>query len=172
MAQTKLTYLFCLDDHRNLSDEIKKRFSDTSRYKVESYFSKEELFTHFRKGLELTSCKIAIIAIPEAKEQLDKFYNISVELKKMDPGAGIILLVPPLLADDVRKSIIYNIDAYVPISQNSTLRIHNTVKKIISEHNISINRKFRNISVYFLLAFLIVSALGLFVLYLKYPDFF
>ena len=172
MARTKMTYLYCLDDHRNTADEIKKRFSDTSRYKVESFYSIEDFVVQFRKGLEPLSCKVAIIAIPEAKDKLDNYNDVTRELKRIDPGSGIILLVSQQLMDEIRKLIMYNIDDYIPISQNSVTRIHNAVKKIISENNITINRKFRNISFYILAAFVLISALGLLILYLKFPHLF
>ena len=34
MAGALKTYIFCFDDHRNFSEDIKKRFSDTARYIV------------------------------------------------------------------------------------------------------------------------------------------
>jgi len=66
----------------------------------------------------------------------------------------------------------FNIDAYIPKNANSILRIHNTVKKLISEHNIGIFRKRRNFSFYILLAFLLLSALLIIVAYFKLPEYF
>lgn len=172
MAKVKLTHLYCLDDHRNQSEEIKKRFSDTSKYRIGFYFSKDEFIEHFRKRLEPNNCKIAVITVPETKEQIGKFNDLTIELKKIDPDCGIILLVPLSIEEEIRKTILYNIDVYIPVSQNSVLRIHNAVKKIISEYNIAINKRIRNISVYFLLAFLGLAATGLLILYLKFPSLF
>lgn len=172
MAKTKMTYLFCIDDHRNLAEEVRKRFDDTSRYKVESFYSMDEFIIHFRKGLEPASCKIAILSVPETKEKLTEYNELAIELKKLEPRSGIILLYTQQMADDIRKIIVYNIDAYVPVNQNSVLRIHNAVKKIISENNISINRSLRNISVYVLTGFLIITLLGLLIIYLKFPRLF
>ena len=60
--------------------------------------------------------------------------RMTVEIKKIDNKTGLILVGPPDKMEDIKKEVKYNIDAFIPKNANSILRIHNTVKKLISEH--------------------------------------
>jgi len=172
MPGTKMTHLICYDDHRVYSEDVRKRFSDTSRYTVESFHSQQEFIDHFRKETENKSCKVAIIGVPDAEEQFQMIENLTMEVKKPDRDTGLILLVPGEKMEALKKVVRTNIDAYVPRNANAILRIHNTVKRLLSEHNISIYRKRRNFSLYVLLAFLILSALLILIAYIRVPEFF
>lgn len=172
MDGTKMTYITCLDEQRNFSEDVKKRFSDTSRYSVNSCTTPADLITFFKKEAENKSCKVLIIGLSDIKSQVTAIENLIAEIKRIDISAGIILLSPPEQTDDVKKSIRFNIDAYIPRSVNSVLRIHNTVKKLFSEHNIMIYRHRRNLAVWFLLAFVLVSAAVLIFSYIRYPGYF
>ncbi len=172
MAKTRMTYLICYDDHRNFTEDVKKRFSDTSRYQVISFHAKQDFLTYFRKEAENSSCKVAIIGVPDAREQFEAIEELTLEIKKADPKTGLILLVTPDKMDDLKKTIRFNIDAYIPRNANFILRIHNTVKKLFSEHNIAIFRKKRNFSLYVLLAFLVLAALIILLAYLRMPEYF
>jgi len=172
MAKTRMTYLICYDDHRNFTEDVKKRFSDTSRYEVASFHTKQDFLSHFRKEEENSSCKVAIIGVPDAREQFESVDELTLEIKKTDPTTGLILLVPPDKMDDLKKTVRFNIDAYIPRNANSVLRIHNTVKKLFSEHNIGIFRKKRNFSLYVLLVFLLLAAILIIVAFFRFPEYF
>jgi len=172
MARTRMIYLVCYDDHRNFTDDVKKRFSDTSRYHVVSFHARQDMVAYFRDEKEKRSCKVAIIGVPDAREQFGSIDALTQEIKSTDPGTGIILLVPPDKMDDLKKSIRFNIDAYVPRNANSILRIHNTVKKLFSEYNIIIFRKKRNISLYFLLTTIILAVILLIIAWFRFPEYF
>jgi len=172
MPGTKLTYIICFDDHRTFTDEIKKRFSDSSRYEVISFSSRQDFIASFRKERDKNACKVAIIGAPDSKEQFELTIDLTAEVKKADAISGIILLATADKMDELKKVVRYNIDAYIPRNANTILRVHNTVKKLISEHSISIFRKKRNFSLYVLLAFLILSGLIILVAFLKLPQYF
>jgi DNA-binding NarL/FixJ family response regulator len=172
MAKTKMTYLICYDDHRNFTEDVRKRFSDTSRYQVISFHAKQDLLSYCIKEAENSSCKVAIIGVPDAREQFESIDELTQEIKKTDPKTGLILLVPPDKMDDLKKNIKFNIDAYIPKNANSILRIHNTVKKLFSEYNIAIYRKKRNFSLYVLLTFLIIAAVLLIIAFFRFPEYF
>jgi DNA-binding NarL/FixJ family response regulator len=172
MPGIKLTYLICFDDHRTFTEDVKKRFSDISRYEVVSFNTSQDFLTSFHKERDISSCKVGIIGVPDNREQFETIGNLSQEVKRIDPDSGIILLVSADKLEDLKKAIRYNIDAYVPRNANAILRIHNTVKKLISEHSITVFRKKRNISLYVLLAFLIISAIIILISYLKLPQYF
>jgi DNA-binding NarL/FixJ family response regulator len=172
MAKTRMTYLICYDDHRNFTEDVKKRFSDTSRYQVISFHAKQDFLSYCIKEAENSSCKVAIIGVPDTKEQFESIDELTQEIKKTDPKTGLILLVPPDKMDDLKKKIRFNIDAYVPRNTNAILRIHNTVKKLFSEHNIAIFRKKRNFSLYVLLAFIVIAAVLLIVAIFRFPEYF
>ena len=167
-----MTYLLCFDDHRNFTEDIRKRFSDTSRYTVESFHTKQEFFESCRKEREKRSCKVAIIGVSDAKEQYEMIDEMTMEIKKIDPKTGLILFVPAEKMDDLKKAVRFNIDAYIPRSSNAILRIHNAVKKLISEQSIVIFRKRRNFSFYVLIGFLFLIALLILVAWLRLPQYF
>jgi hypothetical protein len=172
MAVSVKTYIFCFDDHRAFAEDVKKRFSDTSRYSVVSFPTKEELIDHLEKVRENNFCKIAILGLHDNKEQISMIDRMTVEIKKIDNRTGLILVGPPDKMEDIKKAVKYNIDAFIPKNANSILRIHNTVKKLISEHNIGVFKKRRNISLYALLIFVLVSALLTLMAYFQFPQYF
>lgn len=172
MSGTKLTYLICFDDHRSFTEDVKKRFSDNSRYEVISFNTRNDFMAGFRKEREKNTCKVAIIGVPDNREQFESVGNLAIEIKKISPESGIILLVAPDKMDDFKKTVRYNIDSYIPRNANTILRLHNTVKKLISENSISVFRRRRNFSLYVLLVFLILSGLLILIAYLKFPQYF
>ncbi len=172
MAKSIKTHIYCFDDYRSFSDDVKKRFSDPERYKVESFQTRQELLEHLESEKKNTFCKVIILGIHDSKEQMEMIDHLSVESRKIDPGTGVILLMPPDKMEDVKKTVKFNIDAYIPRNTNEILRIHNTVKNLISEHSIVRFRKRRNASLAILLAFVALSLLFTVVAWFKFPDYF
>ncbi|MCX6334608.1 MAG: hypothetical protein NT092_09940 [Bacteroidia bacterium] len=172
MAGIKMTYLLCYDDHRSFTEDIRKRFSDSTRYLVESFHNVQDFMDNCRMEKEKSSCKVAIIGVPDAKEQFEMIEQMTMDIKKVDPAAGLILLVPPEKMEDLKKAVRFNIDAYIPRNANSVLRIHNAVKKMISEQSITIYRKRRNFSFYVFLGFLLLVVLLIVVAWFKLPQYF
>ena len=98
--------------------------------------------------------------------------QLTMEIKRIDPATGLILLVRPIKMELIRKSVKFNIDAYIPKNSNSILRIHNAVKKLISEHGIGIFRKRSNISIYLLVGILLLSIISILVAWFRLPQYF
>lgn len=172
MASKQITYLICYDDHRNFTDDIKKRFSDSSRYMVSSFHTQNDFIGHFRAETERKACKVAIIGVPESVDQFESVEKLRAEVKKTDPDTRIILLTQADKLEELKKNIRFNIDAYVPRTGNAILRIHNAVKKIISEYNITIYRKRRNLSLSILFIFIAIALLFLTFSYFRIPQYF
>lgn len=172
MSGIKMTSLICFDDHRSFTDDIRKRFSDPARYNVTSFVTRQELIDYCKNEKENYACKVAIIGVPESKEQLEMIEEFTMDIKKVDSKTGLILLASPDKIEEVRKTIMFNIDAYIPRNANTILRIHNTVKKLISEHGINYYRKKRNTSVYILIAVFALALAGLLFAYFKLPGYF
>jgi DNA-binding NarL/FixJ family response regulator len=172
MSKNIKTHIFCYDEHRGFTDDVRKRFTDTARYNVESFQTREEFIKKIEEEKEHNFCKVAILGVHDTKDQIDMIDKLSMEIKSIDQGTGLILLGPPDRIDDIKKTVNFNIDAYIPKNANSILRIHNTVKKLISENSIGIYRKRRNFSVYFLLGFILLSAILILVAYFRFPQYF
>lgn len=172
MVKIGKTFIFCFDDHKNFSDDIKKRFSDTARYSVISTNSKNDLLKLIIKEADSNSCKVVIIAIYDSKEHLEMADHLSIEIKAIGADIGIILLVQGAKMEDVKKAVRFNIDSYISRNDNSILRIHNTVKKLISHRSLAINSKRRKFSLYVLLVFFLISLLVLLVSYFRLPEYF
>jgi DNA-binding NarL/FixJ family response regulator len=172
MPAKLLTTLLCYDDHRTFTEDVRKRFSDTTQYEVVSFHTKQELLNQCNKESDNSSCKVAIIGVPDTKEQFQAIDEMTMEIKRIDPRTGLILLVQGDKMEDLKKVVRFNVDAYIPRNANTILRLHNAVKKIISEHSIAIFKKRRNLSLWFLFGFLILSALAILIAYLRFPNYF
>jgi hypothetical protein len=172
MAIKLKTHLYCYDDHRAFSEDVRKRFDDGSRYTVISFQTKENFLSMLEKEKEYNFCKVAILGVHDTPDQIQMMENLTNEVKRIDPLTGLILIVPPDKQEEIKKVIKYNIDAFVPKNANTILRVHNTVKKLISEHSIGIFRKRRNISLYILTGFLIIAAIVTAVAYFRMPHYF
>jgi DNA-binding NarL/FixJ family response regulator len=172
MPGVKMTYLLCYDEHRNFTEDIRKRFSDAARYKVESFQNASEFMASCREEKEKGLCKVALIGIPDSRESYDSVGEMTQDLKKTDPGIGLILIISPEKVEDLKKAVRFNIDAYIPRNANAVLRIHNAVKRLISERSITIFRKRRNLSFYVLIAFLVLVGLLILIVRLKLPRYF
>jgi DNA-binding NarL/FixJ family response regulator len=172
MAKEIKTYILCYDDHRVFTEDIRKRFTDTARYTVLSFQNREEFLAHFKELKENKFCKVAILGLHDSKEQIKMIDHLTIEIKKLYPKTGLILLGPPEKMEEIKKIVKFNIDAYIPKNSNSILRIHNAVKKLISEHSIAIFRRRRNFSFYALLTFVILSVLLILISYFRFPGYF
>jgi DNA-binding NarL/FixJ family response regulator len=172
MAKNIKTFIFCYDDYRGFTEDVRKRFADETRYKVLSFPTREEFINNLEEEKEHSFCKIAILGAHETNEQIEMLDQLTIEIKKRDLRTGIIILGPPEKMDEIKQSIKFNVDAYIPKNTNSILRIHNIVKKLISEHNINVFRKRRNFSLYLLLTFCIVCILLAIIAWFKLPQYF
>jgi len=172
MTKALKTFIFCFDDHRNFSEDIKKRFSDASRYIVAVAHNRDEFLKHLLARKDDNFCKVAILGLHDSKENFELAEHLINLIKKADISTGIILLAPPDKIDEVRKTVRMNVDSYIAMNSNTMLRVHNTVKKIISEHSLLIFRKKRNISFYILMIFLALSAIIAVVAWFRFPMFF
>ena len=172
MPKNIKTHIFCYDDHRGFSEDVRKRFSDTSRYTVVSFQTREEFIDHLKAEKEHNFCKVAILGLHDTQEQFEMIDHLTKEIKEIDSQTGLILLGPPDKMEAIKKTVKFNVDAFIPKNTNSVLRIHNAVKKLISEHGIGIFRKKSNTSFYVLAGFLLLSAILLIVAYFKLPGYF
>jgi DNA-binding NarL/FixJ family response regulator len=172
MPRSSYTHIFCFDDHKSFSEDVKKRFSDTTKYIVEVYHNREHFLENLIREKEHKSCKVAILGLHDSKENLEMIDHLTIEIKKIDQSTGIIILSPPDRIDETKKSIRFNIDSYIPRNANTILRIHNTVKRLNSEHNLRIFTKKRNFSLYILIGFFILAFLLTIVAYFRLPRFF
>ena len=172
MPKNIKTHLYCYDDHRGFSEDVRKRFTDLSRYTVISFQTREEFIKHLEEEKEHNFCKVAILGLHDTKEQFEMIDQLTMEIKKIDPRTGLILLGPPDKMEAIKKSVKFNIDAYIPKNANSILRIHNTVKKLISEHSMGIFRQRRNFSIYILLGFILLSIVTIIIAWLRLPQYF
>jgi DNA-binding NarL/FixJ family response regulator len=172
MAKNIKTHIFCYDDHRGFAEDVRKKFTDLSRYTVLSFQTREEFINSIEQEKEHKYCKVAILALHDTKEQFEMIDHLTMEIKKIDPATGLILLCPPDKVELIKKSVKFNIDSYIPKNGNSILRIHNAVKKLISQHSIIIFRKRRNISVYLLVGILLLSIISIIIAYFRFPEYF
>ncbi len=173
MAGKLKTYLYCFDDHRNFSEDVKKKFFDRERYNVSSFQAAEELLNHLRETREHHNlCKIAILSINDNEDHLRMIGEIIDKIKETDKKIGLILLCTAGRTDEIRNKIKHHIDAVIPNNTNAILRIHNTVKNMISESTVEKYRIRRNVSFYILAGSVVLSLIIALYAYLKYSWYF
>jgi DNA-binding NarL/FixJ family response regulator len=172
MIKNIKTHLFCYDDHRGFAEDVRRRFTDTSKYMVISFQTREDFISHLEKEKEHNYCKVAILGVHDTKEQFEMIDKLALDIKSIDQRTGLLLLGPADKIEELKKAVKFNVDAYIPKNANSILRIHNTVKKLISEHSIGIFKKRRNFSFYILLTFLLLSGILILLAYLRLPQYF
>lgn len=172
MKRPHLTYLICLDEHRNLSEDVKKRFADEKKYRIIISASHIDFLRTLNEAGSSRSCRIAIISLNDSREQELMTENLTQEIKKTDPATGVILIYPDGKSEQVKNTMKFNIDTYIPRNDNTLLRLHNAVKKQMSEYNLGIYRRRRNISLYILVAAFILSVILVLGAYLKFSEYF
>jgi hypothetical protein len=172
MATKPITSLICYDDHRSFTEDVKKRFADKVQYNVVPFHTRQDLMDYCTREADSKVCKVAILGVPESREQFHVIEEISMEIKKCDPDTSLILLCSPDRMDDLKKVVRFNIDAYIPRNANSILRIHNAVKKKISEHGIGMFKKKRNLSLWVLAGFLVIALLVFLFARIRFPEYF
>lgn len=169
MSNKGKTYLICYDDFRWFSEEVRSRFDDTTRYNIVSFVAFEEFMAYIERNKVHGYCKVAILGAHDTKEQFELIGRLTAEIKKIDPQIGIILVCTPEKIEEIKKIIPSNVDAYIPKNANAILRLHNAVKKLISEHGIINFRKRRNFSLYTMIGFLILLIILLIIAWFKLP---
>jgi hypothetical protein len=172
MPKNIKTHLFCFDDHRGFTTDVRKQFLDLSKYTIVSFQTREELIDILEQERERDYCKVAILGLHDSKEQYEMIDHLSREIKRIDPHTRLILMGPPDKMEEIKKIVKFNIEAYIPLNVNSMLRLHNAVKKLISEHSIGIFRKRRNMSVYISLGFILLCILLVVIAYFRFPQYF
>jgi DNA-binding NarL/FixJ family response regulator len=166
------TFLICYDDFRWFSEDVRGRFDDNSRYNVISFVAVEEFMAYLERNKDHGYCKVAILGAHDTPEQFEMIGRLTTEIKKIDSCTGIILVCTHDKMDEIKRIITSNVDAYIPKNANAILRLHNAVKKLISEHGINNFRKRRNFSFYILTGFLILLILLIIIARFELPQYF
>ncbi|HOU95034.1 MAG TPA: hypothetical protein PLN06_00210 [Bacteroidales bacterium] len=173
MSKIHKTYIYCLDEYRAFSEDIRKRFSDSTRYNVSVFNNAEDIIKAFPDEKPGAGCRILIIGVYDSKESYNTAENLIEKIKKVNPETGIlIIVVNPDKTEDARRELRFNIDSFIPRNSSMVLRVHNAVKKLISEHNLVIYRRRRNISLVVLACGLILSLIIFIIARIKFPLYF
>jgi hypothetical protein len=134
--------------------------------------NREDFLRNLEKEKDHNFCKVAIIGLHESKENFEMADHLISDIKKIDAGTGILLLAPPEKMEELKKTARYNVDSYIPRNANTLLRVHNTVKKLMSEHSLLIFTHKRAVSMYVLGIFVVISLIFLAVARFRLPMYF
>jgi hypothetical protein len=172
MSSKAKTHLICYDDFRWFSEDVRSRFDDTTRYNILSFVTVEEFMAYLERNKVHSYCKVAILGAHDTQEQFELIGRLVSEIKKIDARTGIILVCTPDKIDEIKRIIQSNVDAYIPKNANAILRLHNAVKKLLSEHGINNFRKRRNFSFYALIGFAILFIILIIIAWFELPQYF
>ncbi|MGI5913172.1 MAG: hypothetical protein ACOX5K_00395 [Bacteroidales bacterium] len=172
MATSKITHIICYDDHRNYTENVRKRFADSSKYLVTSFHNKDQFIGHCEKLANIDLCIVAIIGFTESVEKIDMLNEFIGRVKETLPGRGIILLVQPINLQEIKGALNQKVDALIPINNNMVLRIHNVVKRFISEFNIIIFKRRRNRAFIAVALFIALMLAAFLFFFFRYPMYF
>jgi hypothetical protein len=172
MSSSQITHIICYDDHRNYTEDIKKRFSDETRYLVTSFHNKDQFIEHCEKLANIKLCIVAIIGFTETVEKIDMLNDFIGKVKETLPNGGTILLVQSINLQEIKEALNQKIDALIPINNNMVLRIHNAVKRFISEFNIVIFKRRRNRSFIAVALFIVLMLTAFLFFFFRYPIYF
>lgn len=172
MSNKLRTHLICYDDFRWFSEDVRGRFDDTARYNIISFVAVEEFMACLERNKDQGFCKVAILGAHDTREQFELIGRLTTEIKKIDSRIGIILVCTPDKMDEIKSIIKSNVDAYIPKNANAILRLHNAVKKLISEYGINNFRKKRNFSFYTSIVFLILFIILFIIARIELPQYF
>lgn len=172
MVNPEFTYIYCHDEKRTFSVEVKKRFNDTDRYEVLVSSGRHELLSLAGKHRLALGFRVALIPLSGAADQIDQVKNLIDELRAISPGIQIILIVSGESPEEIVARSGIRPYSWVPVSNNSVLRIHNSVKKLISEATLT--KKTRRVKIAFriLMGFAVAALLLLVYARLRFPQYF
>ena len=78
MPKSVITYLFCFDDRRSFSEEVKKRFFDQSRYVVFAFHNIDDFVNQLTKEKDHDFCKVAILGLQDTKENFEVIDHLTL----------------------------------------------------------------------------------------------
>lgn len=154
-----MTYIFCLDNNRQFCDDLRKRFSDQAKYSFFSLSSPEDILRESAGIRKRRTSKVVLISINGSNLQLPEVESFTRDLKKADPYTGLIIVHTAERTEEIKKSIVFNIDAYIQKNGNAIPRVHNAVRKLISEHILRLARKRLRTALFATVAFLIFTGI-------------
>jgi len=166
------THIICLDDHKTFSEDVRNRFSDTAKYIVQVTHNREDLMKAIINGNGPDVFSIIIMGLADSKENIEYSASIISEIKRYNPETAILLITPQDKTEDIRNNLKAYVDSYIARNANTILRIHNTVKKLVSEHNLHFYTRRRKLSAIILISFLAASLLFLLAARFLVPGYF
>jgi hypothetical protein len=172
MGKTDRTHLFVFDERRLFIEDVRKKFDDGKRYIISSFQNLKEFKNRIAEKHDRKTCRIAITGIQDLGDHDGAAGRVAEEIATGGNVNAVIIICPQDKTEDIRKAIKFNIEECIPLNSNTILRMHNTVKKVFSEHSIRLYTKRRNRSIAVLAAFTIVAVIMFVVAYLEFPEYF
>jgi hypothetical protein len=172
MASPEFTYLFCLDEKRTYSVEVKRRFNDESRYEVLVSQSRHELLNLVTQHRLSRGHRVAVLPFADTNDQNDPVRTIAADIQAVSPDIIIILLVAGESPEELVIKSGIKPYSWVPVTNNSVLRIHNSVKKLISEKNLLLKTKRIKRVFRILVTFLFAALMILIYCRFRFPNYF
>ncbi|MBE0676736.1 MAG: hypothetical protein IH591_18920 [Bacteroidales bacterium] len=172
MVSPEFTYLFCLDEKRTYSVEVRRRFNDATRYEVLVSQSRHELLNLVRQHRTGRGYRVALLPFADTHDQNDPVRTIAAEIQEVSPDIILILLVTGDSPEELVAKSGIRPYSWVPATNNSVLRIHNSVKKLISEKNLALKTKRIRRVFRILVSFLFAGLLLLIYCRFRFPQYF
>ena len=150
----------------------KRRFNDSTRYEVLASQSRHEFLNMVKQYRSGSSTKVALLPFADTHDQNDPVKTIATEIQAVSEDIIIILLVSGDSPDELVAKSGINPYAWVTATNNSVLRIHNVVKKLISEKNLTMKTKRIRRTGRILVGVIIAALLFLVYSIFRFPQYF
>ncbi len=169
-----LSYIFLFDPTRLISDEVRERFNNVHKYRLENFTDLNEVTQSLKKvprGRKYARICIYVmnggLAGDNEKKDIDEFYS---RIKQIDPEMNVICLVNN--RETEKKSGFPPSCIAVQNNDNAILRITNHILGIISKENLERKYLSAKRSVQTLILFILFTIALAIASYFLFPQYF
>ncbi len=172
----KVSYIYLVDCHRILTDEMDDRFRNYLKYSLKHFSSAEAFLTEFKElSLSRNQTRITIYVDTHINESADGEKHIKkfVEtLKELDPGMNILLVSTQKEGEGMRKIKIPASFTIIQNNENTMLILTNYIMGVISGENLERKYLASRLLIIVFLLFILASLLFAAISYFLLPQYF
>lgn len=170
------TFVFFIDNDDSYIRDVLAKFEEVNEHNIRIYSRSKEFFNDFEQ-IEKKKRNIYIIFLSTNLEIDEDNKEVNVidvlkHIKEINPQSEVVLYSDDDNIDIVSSAFHYGAYTFIKRNENIILRIENNIKGIISQKIFLLKRSSSRIVTLLFLGFLILSSLGILILYFLRPYLF